>query len=105
MSLTYDELSSIQFQVETIIDDLNQVVRNGMEDLIALLWLIHPFREGNTRTVMRFAELFANAKGFPLNSKFLRDQCQLCKKIESFYQRFETLYFWRVSFFVSNGKF
>lgn len=36
-------------------------------DLVARLWLIHPFREENTRTVMRFA------KRFPLNSKLLRD--------------------------------
>nr|WP_276532601.1 hypothetical protein [Enterococcus italicus] len=42
-------------------------------DLIAQLWLIHPFREENTRTAMRFAGLFANAKGFSLNSKLLRD--------------------------------
>ncbi|WP_330873208.1 hypothetical protein [Aerococcus urinaeequi] len=42
-------------------------------DLVARLWLIHPFREGNTRTVMRFAGLFANAKGILLNSKLLRD--------------------------------
>lgn len=82
VSLAYGEISSIQFQIETIIDDLNQVEWSEISvedmiplfsDLIAQLWLIHPFREGNTRTVMRFAGLFANAKGFPLNSKLLRD--------------------------------
>lgn len=82
VSLTYGEISSIQLQIETIIDDLNQVKWSDISvedliplfsDLIARLWLIHPFREGNTRTVMRFAGLIANAKGFPLNSKLLRD--------------------------------
>ena len=43
-------------------------------DLLAKLWLIHPFREGNTRTVLRFAGLFAASKGFSLNSKLLRDR-------------------------------
>ncbi|MFS0981454.1 hypothetical protein [Enterococcus casseliflavus] len=65
------ESPSIQFQIETIIDDLNQVkwVEISVEaliplfsDLIARLWLIRPFREGNTQTVMRFAGLFAKAK-------------------------------------------
>ncbi len=89
VSLTYGELPSIQFQIETIIDNLNQVKWSEISvedliplfsDLIAQLWLIHPFREGNTRTVMRFAGLFANAKGFPLNSKFLRDHASYVRK-------------------------
>lgn len=49
-------------------------------DLFAQLWLIHPFREGNTRTVMRFAELFTNDKGFPLNSRFLRNHISYVRK-------------------------
>lgn len=89
VSLTYGEISSIQFQIETIIDDLNQVKWSDISvedmiplfsDLIARLWLIHPFREGNTRTVMRFAGLFAKAKGFPLNSKLLRDHASYVRK-------------------------
>lgn len=89
VSLTYGEISSIQFQIETIIDNLNQVEWSNISvedmiplfsDLIAQLWLIHPFREGNTRTVMRFAGLFANAKGFPLNSKLLRDHASYVRK-------------------------
>lgn len=89
MSLTYGEISSIQLQIETIIDDLNQVEWTDISveemiplfsDLIARLWLIHPFREGNTRTVMRFAGLFANAKGLPLNSKLLRDHASYVRK-------------------------
>lgn len=82
VSLTYGEITSIQLRIERIIDDLNQLKWSEISieemiplfsDLIARLWLIHPFREGNTRTVMWFAGLFAKAKGFPLNSKFLRD--------------------------------
>lgn len=89
MSLTYGEISSIHLQIETIINDLNQVEWSEISvedmiplfsDLVARLWLTHPFREGNTRTVMRFVGLFANAKGFPLNSKFLRDHASYVRK-------------------------
>lgn len=82
VSLKYGDVSSIPVQIETIIDELNQIEWSEISleemiplfsDLIAQLWLIHPFREGNTRTVMRFAGLFANNKGFPLNTKLLRD--------------------------------
>lgn len=89
VSLTYGDVSSIQLRIETIINELNQVKWSEISvedmiplfsDLIAQLWLIHPFREGNTRTVMRFAGLFANAKGFPLNSKLLRDNASYVRK-------------------------
>lgn len=89
VSLNYGDVESIQLQIETIIHELNQVEWSEISvedmiplfsDLIARLWLIHPFREGNTRTVMRFAGLFANAKGFPLNSKFLRDHASYVRK-------------------------
>lgn len=42
--------------------------------------MIHTFREENTRTVMRFAGLFTNAKGFPSNSKLLRDHASYVRK-------------------------
>ncbi len=47
---------------------------------LAKLLLIHLFREGNTRTIIRFAGLFANAKGFPINFKFLRDHSNYVRK-------------------------
>lgn len=94
VSLTYGEVSSIREQTITIIEELNQVKWSEISlgdmiplfsDLVARLWLVHPFREGNlckvnTRTVMRFAGLFANSKGFPLNSKLLRDHACYVRK-------------------------
>lgn len=68
ISLNYGDVSSIQSQAELIIDELNQIewfeisvedIIPLFVDLIARLWFIHPFREGNTRTVIRFAGLFA----------------------------------------------
>lgn len=47
---------------------------------IADLWKVHPFREGNTRTIITFACEFADAHGFPMDrslfskhSKYTRD--------------------------------
>ncbi len=39
---------------------------------IADIWKIHPFREGNTRTVMTFASQFAEQHGFPLKVSLFR---------------------------------
>ena len=36
---------------------------------IAKLWKVHPFREGNTRTVMIFASHFGEVNGFPLDKQ------------------------------------
>jgi cell filamentation protein len=40
---------------------------------IAELWKIHPFREGNTRTVITFCCDFAEQKGFQLNRELFKD--------------------------------
>lgn len=89
LSLNYGDISSIHGQIESLIGEMNQIKWSEISveetiplfsDLIAQLWLIHPFREGNTRAVMRFAGLFANAKGFPLNSRLLRDHASYVRK-------------------------
>jgi cell filamentation protein len=41
--------------------------------LIAKLWQVHPFREGNTRTVITFATQFAEAHGFRMDKTLLKD--------------------------------
>jgi cell filamentation protein len=88
LSLNYGNISSIKVQIETLIDEMNQIEWSEISvkwaiplfsDLITQLWF-HPFREGNTRAVMRFAGLFANAKGFLLNSKLLRDHASYVRK-------------------------
>ena len=41
--------------------------------LISNLWQIHPFREGNTRTVITFATLFAVSHSFAMDKQLLKD--------------------------------
>ena len=40
---------------------------------MAELWKVHPFREGNTRTVITFCCDFAEQKGFRLNRELFKD--------------------------------
>ena len=41
--------------------------------MIAKLWQVHPFREGNTRTLITFATQFAEAQGFRMDKTLLKD--------------------------------
>jgi cell filamentation protein len=41
--------------------------------LIAALWQVHPFREGNTRTTVTFAVQFAEAHAFRMDKTLLKD--------------------------------
>jgi len=41
--------------------------------LVAALWQVHPFREGNTRTVITFATQFAESHGFRMDKTLLKD--------------------------------
>lgn len=40
---------------------------------IAEIWKAHPFRDGNTRTVVTFADKFANEKGFELDLTIIQN--------------------------------
>ena len=41
--------------------------------IIAAIWQVHPFREGNTRTVITFATQFAEYHGFKMNKSLLKE--------------------------------
>lgn len=41
--------------------------------LVAELWQIHPFREGNTRSIITFATQFAQRHGFEMDKQMLRE--------------------------------
>lgn len=41
---------------------------HSVQSFISGLWQIHPFREGNTRTMAVFTELYLQSKGFKINN-------------------------------------
>ena len=46
--------------------DITELSRKFARE-IALLWKVHPFRDGNTRTTLSFAYIFAKEHGFPFD--------------------------------------
>lgn len=55
--------------------DIEQTA-NTFSERLAALWQVHPFREGNTRTIITFAVQFAEANGFKMNKALLRDNAE-----------------------------
>lgn len=79
-SIPYTEPKEIEKDLKKKLDDLNSVNWEGMDKKelsllfarkIALIWKNHPFRDGNTRTTLSFACMFAKANGFPLDIETL----------------------------------
>ena len=48
-------------------------IANVFARKMALLWKVHPFRDGNTRTTMSYACRFAKDHGFPMDMKTFTD--------------------------------
>lgn len=76
VSLNYTEVKKIDKELKKQMIELNCIDWN-LDDIdelsmlfarkIALLWKIHPFRDGNTRTFLSFAYIFAKANNFPFD--------------------------------------
>lgn len=71
----------IKKQLNDAMKEIAKLKRNGFNDrdivfclvrIIAQIWQIHPFREGNTRTVIVFAVLFAKTLGFEVNHELFK---------------------------------
>ena len=50
--------------------DIDERAKTLSKDL-AEVWRVHPFREGNTRTVVTFADIYAKKKDMPLDVELL----------------------------------
>lgn len=67
-TVRYADTNSIEPEMEAALKELNQVKWEVLDisetaelfsKLIAKIWQIHPFREGNTRTIITFATQFS----------------------------------------------
>ncbi|MDR2574249.1 MAG: Fic family protein [Desulfovibrio sp.] len=81
-TVRYSSPNRIKRDCDTILKKLNETkwASSGVQEtagvfagLIAALWQAHPFREGNTRTVIAFATQFAEAHGFRMDKTLLKD--------------------------------
>ncbi|MDR3313538.1 MAG: Fic family protein [Oscillospiraceae bacterium] len=84
-TVRYSPPDRIAEDASKVIAQLNQIdwaVLNAEEiaglfaRLIAALWQVHPFREGNTRSVITFATQFAAAHGFAMDKNLLRENAE-----------------------------
>ena len=81
-TIRYSQPDDIEHRCNEVLKKLNDVnweflgIHETAEifaQLIAEFWQIHPFREGNTRTVITFATQFAEAHGFRMDKTLLKD--------------------------------
>lgn len=82
LSAEYTSCDGIQGEIADILSKMDHIQWDKLSvgqktiafsDGMAALWKVHPFREGNTRTVVTFCCDFAKSKGFGLNRELLKD--------------------------------
>lgn len=82
VSLEYAKPKEIQKRLNVTLNEMNSENWNniGIEEIVtkftshlSKIWRIHPFRDGNTRTTLSFASVFAKEHGFELDISTLLD--------------------------------
>ena len=82
LSVVYSQCDEIQLNASTIITEMKKVDWEGLSleqraaefsRYMAALWKVHPFREGNTRTVVTFCCAYAESRGFGLDGGLFKD--------------------------------
>jgi len=82
LSLNYTEYRNIEKELEVCLENFNSTNWDTLAlsekvakftSLLTELWKIHPFRDGNTRVTLTFANLFAREHDFPMDLGFLLD--------------------------------
>jgi len=81
-SIPYSEPKNISKELNEKLVQLNSIswqnyntkeIANSFARKLALLWRVHPFRDGNTRTMLSFAYLYAREHNFPFDMKIFTD--------------------------------
>ncbi len=109
-TVRYTFPKEIKKQLNAIMKEIPKLKRTGINDkeivfklvrIISNIWQIHPFREGNTRTVIVFVVLLANSLGlnvkhelFKVNSAYVRNALVWASQgIYSKYEYLERIFF------------
>ena len=96
LSLEYAQPKDIEKRLEQEFENLNSLEWSNkkIDELslqltksLARIWRVHPFRDGNTRTVLTFANIFAKQNKFEMDMGMMLDH--LGRKIDSENQRVE----------------
>ena len=82
-SIAYSEHENISTDLKNHLNSLNSIVWQNLDTSeiamlfarkLALLWRVHPFRDGNTRTILSFAYLYAKEHGFPFDMETFTEE-------------------------------
>jgi len=85
ISIEYSDCFDIQRDVTDVLNDMNQypweaqpleIVAKEYSGYLARLWKVHPYREGNTRTIVTFCSQFIESRGFYIESDLFKDNAQ-----------------------------
>ncbi|MBS5064949.1 MAG: Fic family protein, partial [Hungatella hathewayi] len=85
ISIEYSDWQEIEKDADEILDAMNQypwdtvsleMCAESFTGFLAALWKVHPYREGNTRTVVTFCSQFIESKGFYIDSDLFKDNAQ-----------------------------
>ena len=83
ISLEYSAPKNIERDLNVVLAELNDVNWSGknIDEItakftgeLAKIWRVHPFRDGNTRTTLAFAESYSKEHGFPIDIGVLLNQ-------------------------------
>lgn len=109
-TVRYAYPKEIKKQLATSMKEISKLKRTGSNDreivfrltrIIAQIWQTHPFREGNTRTVIVFAVLLAKSMGFEVEHELFKTHAAYVRNalvwasqgIYSEYQYLERIFF------------
>jgi len=82
LSVEYSEVFDIVRHSESVLNKMKSIKWSSMSiqqkattfaESMTDLWKVHPFREGNTRTIIIFCCDFADKQGFPLDRDLFKD--------------------------------
>ena len=104
-SVLYSHPKDIKKELDSTMKEINKlkVTASNKHDIVfiltrivAAIWKIHPFREGNTRTVIAFTVLLAKHLGFEINYSILKENASyvrnsLVMASNGIYSKFEYL--------------
>ena len=85
ISVEYSDVFDIERDAQSVLHDMNEfqweqasfeAKVTTFSDYMAKLWKVHPFREGNTRTVVTFCAMFIEAQGIYVDSELFKDNAE-----------------------------
>lgn len=85
ISIEYSDSFDIEKDTVAVLHDMNQyswevkpieTIAKVFSGYMAALWKVHPYREGNTRTIVTFCSQFIESKGLYIDSELFKDHAQ-----------------------------